>query len=195
MSKKKIAGIIVACIIGIIIVIAIATSGGETSAPDTTPAPSVDFTTQTVTETSVRNAIKDLSGTGVALKGNITQIEVLDDLGTPDSNDKIIHVYYKPEVWDEKDAMSRAVHTAIATMKTLFRNDKVGEVVMWQQGEFSDKYGKATTETAVRIMMDKEIADKIVDWGKVDERAWADYSTFFDLAELQYVHPAIGRAL
>lgn len=158
-------------------------------------APSVEFVTQPVTETSVRNAIKDLSGTGVALKGNIAQIQVLDHLGTPDPNDKIIHVYYKPEVWDEKHAMTTAVHTAIAAMKTLFKNDKVREVVMWQQGDFTDQYGKTTTETAIRIVMDKETADKVVDWGTVDERAWGDYNTFFDLAELQYVHPAIGRAL
>ena len=145
-----------------------------------------DFATQEVTETTVRNAIQNLSGTGVELKGNITKIEVVGD---------VVHVYYKPKVWDEKDAMKTAVHTAIKTMEVLFSNPKVYMVGMWQQGDFTDIYGRTETKLAIRIAMNREVADKIADWKKVDELAWVDYNTFFKLAELQYVHPAIARAL
>ena len=76
-------------------------------------------------------------------------------------------------------------------MEILFENDGVAEVVMWELMEFTDKYGETTVETAVRIVMEKEVADKIVNWGNVDDQAWGDYNTFFNLAELQYIHPAI----
>ena len=146
----------------------------------------MDFALQEVTETSVRGAIEDLSGLGVELRGNISRVDVIGG---------VVHVYYKPTVWDEHDAMVTAVHTAIKTMETLFVNPRVSEVVMWQQGDFTDKYGNTETELVIRIVMGKETADKIVDWKWVDDRAWVDYTTFFELAELQYVHPAIAKAL
>lgn len=177
----------------ILIIIICAVTGGEKK----TETPQIPFSQQAVTEISIREAIEHLRGVSVELEGNITKIEVIDYAGTLEiPDDKIVIVYYKPEsIWDEKHAIRIAVHTAIKTMETLFENPKVAEVVMRQQGDFTDKYGETTTETAVRIKMDKETANKIANWEVVDDRAFGDYNTFFDLAELQYVHPAIGKAL
>jgi len=163
--------------------------------PPTPEKPKAGFAEQPVTEASVRDVLKGLKGISVDLK-NITKVEVLDDFDTPEPEDKIVHVYYLPQaLWDEKDAMRVAVHTSIKAMEALFKNPKVKRVTMWQQGKFTDKYGKESIETAIRITMDRETADKIVDWKKVDEQAWSDYKTFFDLAELQFVHPAVFKGL
>ncbi len=59
MSKKKLVGIIVACVLGIIIVIAIAISGGETPAPVT--APEEPTTTITASEQAYATAIVEHS--------------------------------------------------------------------------------------------------------------------------------------
>ena len=166
------------------------------STPTPTPEKEKPFSEQAVTETTVHNAIQDLSGTDVVLGKSITKIEVFPHGGTADPNDVIVHIYFHPDaIWDEEDAMEKAVHTSIKAMEVLFQNDKVSEVVMWEELDFTDKYGETKTETAIRLTMEKEVADRIMDWEKVDDRAWADYNTFFDLAELQYVHPAIMRGL
>ncbi len=178
----------------IVIIVIIAIVGGGEKKPE---VPQVLFSQQIITESSVREAIKDLTGLSVGLKGNITKIEVNDYAPTLEIlDDKIVNIYYKPTaLWDERASMTTAVHTAIKTMETLFKNPKVAEVVMWQQGEFTDQYGETKTRTAIRILMNKETANKIVDWKVIDDRAWLDYNTFFDLAELQYIHPAIKKAL
>lgn len=195
-QKKKspwLIGCLGLIVLGVLIGIIMAVVSGSGEQPST--GIDTNWSEQAVTESSVRDSIQDLSGTNVEL-GNITKIEVLSHLGTADPDDFIIHVHYKVDsVWDEEDAVEKAVHTAIKAMEVLFLNNKISSVCMWQEQDFTDKYGKTTTELAVRLCMEKEVANKIVDWETIDDRAWADYNTFFNLAELQYIHPAISKEL
>ena len=182
----KIIGIVAAVII-VIVIISVLASPSE---------PEQSFSTQPVTTTTVRNALDDLSGTSVELGDSITDIQVSSHAGTSNPDDFIVHVYFKPDdVWDEAHAMRIAVQTSIKAMETLFEHQDIAEVVMWEELDFTDQYGTTETETAVRIVMDKTTADQITDWEVVADRAFADYSTFFNLAELQYVHPAIQAEL
>jgi uncharacterized protein YdeI (BOF family) len=177
----------------ILVIIICAVTGGEKK----NEVPQIPFSQQEVTESSVQEVIERLRGVSVELEGNVTKVEVSKDYSTQDiPGGKLVVVYYNPEsVWDEKDAMEVAVHTAIKTMEALFENPKIARVVIRQQGDFTDKYGKTKTELAIRIAMDKETADKVADWETVDDRAWGDYNTFLNLADLQYVHPAISKGL
>jgi len=147
----------------------------------------------------VRSDLQDLSGAAVVSADRITDIKVYSNYGTDNPDDFIVHVYFQPEYfWDEEHALKIAVHTSIKAMEILFNNDDISEVVMWELLEFTDKYGETEVETAVRLVMEREVADKIVDWGTVDavdDRALLDYNTFFDLAELQFIHPAISTNL
>jgi len=185
-KAAKIIGIIAGVIIVIVIIAALSSPSEE--------LPS--FSEQAVTVQNVRTALNGLSGTNIELGDSITDIGVFPHAGTDNPDDFIVHVYFKPEdVWDEAHAMRIAVQASIKAMETLFQNEAVAEVAMWEQLEFTDKYGNTKTETAVRIVMDKTTADQIVDWEVVADRAWSDYNTFFDLAELQYLHPAIAAEL
>jgi len=161
---------------------------------DTVPAETSSPDEQAVTESWVRTALQELSGTGVVSADHITKIEFLGGEDNPYGT--IIHIYFQPDaVWDEEDAVIKAVHTSIKAMEILFENDGVAKVVMSELMEFTDKYGETTAETAVRIAMTKEVADKIVDWENVDDRAWGDYVSWFDLAQLQDLHPAIWQLI
>lgn len=184
-KAAKIIGIIAGVIIVIVIIAAISSPSEEIP----------PFSEQTVTVENVQEAL-DINGTNIELGESITDIEVYPHAGTDNPDDFIVHIYFKPEsVWDEPHAMRIAVQTSIKAMEILFQNEAVGEVVMWEQLDFTDKYGSTETETAIRILMTKETADKIADWEVVADRALTDYNTFFDLAELQYVHPAIAQEL
>jgi len=74
------------------------------------------------------------------------------------------------------------------------KNPKVGSVVMWQQGDFTDAYGKSKTNTAIRISLEKSEADK-VDWAGLKTRALMNYQDLFNVATLEYRHPAITKEL
>jgi len=184
-KAAKIIGIIAAIIIVIVIITAINSPAEKT----------LSFSEQDITIENVQEAL-DINGTNIELGESISDIEIYPHAGTENPDDFIIHIYFKPEsVWDEQHAMRIAVQTSIRAMETLFQNEAVGEVVMWEQLDFTDQYDSTETETAIRILMTKETADKVVDWEVVADRALIDYDTFFDLAELQYVHPAIAGEL
>lgn len=198
MDDKKKKNTLIGCgtILGLCVIIAIAIGTCLGGGDSDNEAVKSDFSQEAVTESSVKSALQHLSGTSVVSGKEITAVEVSPHMGTSNSNDYIVHVYFEPEsIWDEEHAIEIAVHTSIHAMEILFANSSVAEVVMWEQIPFTDKYGNSEVETATRIVMDKSIADKIVDWEKVDERAFGDYTTFFQLAELQYIHPAIAKEL
>jgi len=154
------------------------------------------FSAQEVTKETVTVALLPLSGTSIALGDELYRIDVMPHLGTEAPDDFIVHVYFKPEsFWDAKNFVKISVHTSIKTMETLFQNRKVSEVVMWGIAEFTDKYGATKDETAIRLLMTRATADRIVNWQGVDDRAWSDYTTFFDLTEVQYIHPAMAKDL
>ena len=177
----------------LLIIIAIASDDQEEQESKTQKVP---FSQQEITEQTIRETLQDLSGIMVEID-NITEIKINDYAPTTEiPDDKIIDVYYKLQnTSNEEWSIKTAVYTAIKVMESLFKNPKVVEVAMWQQENFTDQYGEKSTDLSVRILMEKETADKIQDWKVIDNRAWNDYNSFFDLAELQYVHPAIRRGL
>jgi len=186
-KAAKIIGIIEGVIIVIVIISVLASPGEEETKP---------FSEQDVTPQTVQAALDDVSGTSVELGDCITDIEVLSNAGTDNPNDFIVHVYFKPEsIWDEEDAVQTAVQSSIKAMEILFQNESISEVAMWEQLEFTDEYGDTETETAVRITMIDTVADQVVSWETVSDRAWSDYTSFFDLADLEYMHPAIAKEL
>jgi len=193
-------------VIFIVIGIIVAVTADEPSAEPMTSTPAKTeiagttapepFSAQEVTKETVTAALLPLSGTSIALGDELYRIDVFPDAGTEAPDDFIVHVYFKPKsFWDAKNFVEISVHTSIKTMETLFRNGMVSEVVMWGLAEFTDKYGATKDDLAIRLLMTRLTADRIASWETVDDRAWPDYTTFFDLAELQYIHPAMAKDL
>lgn len=154
-----------------------------------------EFKDQKVTEESVKSALANLEDIlyRVMTEKEITQVEVLDNAGTEDvPDDKVVHAYFKPKsVWDEKHTLGMTAGTAVAVMKRLFVHPKITSVTVWVEGDFIDKYGKSSTETAVRVGLDKPTADKI-EWENFRDMVLVDYNKLFDIADT-YVHPAIRK--
>lgn len=177
--------LLVIVVVIVIVIIAIVGNGEE--------VPQIPFYQQPITENSVREAVGNLRG----IRENIIKIEVnpyAPTIEIPD--DMIVNIYYKPHPpWDERARMIGAALAATKAMEVLFENPKVAKVVMWRAIELVDKYGVTSTALGLRIAMDRETADKIVDWEHIRKRATLDFNTFFDLAELQYIHPVIRRGL
>jgi len=204
-TKDIIIGLISLLVIVVVIVIIIIAivGNGEEEVPQIPfyqqpeeEVPQIPFYQQPVVASSVREAVENLTGLKVELD-NITFIEVnpyAPTIEIPD--DMIVNIHYKSDMfWVGKYEMGSAALTAIKAMEVLFENPKVAKVVMWREIEVVDKYGATSTVLGVRIAMDRETADKIVDWKHIRDEAILDFNTFFDLAELQYIHPALRREL
>lgn len=154
----------------------------------------IPFSAQPVNDITVKAELAKASGLNVELD-NITTT-IVPNTNTDNPDDYSVNVAFRPtSFWDEEYAVKIAVHSSIKAMELLFQNPAISEVVMWEITEFTDQYGATKAETAVRISMNREVAIKVVSWDKVDENASIDYYSFFNLATLQYIHPAILKGL
>ncbi|WP_018086441.1 hypothetical protein [Desulfurispora thermophila] len=122
---------------------------------------------------------------------NITDVQVLDNVAKP--GQKNILIYYKSgTVWDETDFVKRVGGTAIQVGSVLFTNPKIEQVALFAQTEMTDQYGKKSLEVGAKIVLSREIAEK-VDWKGLADRHTADPANIYHLAKDYYIHPGILR--
>jgi len=155
-----------------------------------------EFKDQEVTEESVKSALADLEDISVMSEDEITQVKIVENAGTEDiPDDKVVYAYFRPKsVWDEKDILNMTAGTAVAVMRRLFVHPKITSITVWVEGDFTDQYGKTETATAARVGLDKSTANKI-DWDNFRDMVLVDYNKLFDIADTQYIHPAIQKNL
>lgn len=151
--------------------------------------PKVEWREQEVTEVTVRNAIES-----VVWPYSITRIEVLPYEETADPDDRYVHVHYNAtsmfdirEHWENTYSFSQS--QAMELWEALFQNDHIGVAsISMAKNYIVDEYGNSETWLLTRFTMRKEIAEKIVNWSVAGQN-------FSKLADVEYIHPDMGKAL
>ncbi|WP_374711394.1 hypothetical protein [Symbiobacterium terraclitae] len=145
------------------------------------PEPVIPLEEQELTE----DVVRELAG-----MKDIAEVKVLGLEG-----ERIVHVYYPlGSVWDEDHGLRRAADLALDVFEGVFRHPEVVEVVTYAQGEFTDQYGKTTTENAVRITWSRETADQ-VDWDGFRKLAAGEPERVYNLAESYAFHAGFYRGI
>jgi len=155
-----------------------------------------------ITKDQIRNVVSPLEDIGYGVMGGkeLNQIKIDTDLSNDDVSvkyedmTKIVHLYYKPEAWDEKNLMTKATGTAVAVMEELFANKNISSVWVWVMGDFTDQYGKTTEGNGIRIGLKRTTAEKI-EWKNFKEMVLLDYNKLLNIADEVYIHPAVRKAL
>lgn len=191
-KKKNIGCLVVIVILALIVIITLASGGGDDS--KTTSGDSlVTWTSAEVTVDTVKTALAGKAPISLVLADssyyqNITDVQVVNHQNNGKKN---ILVYYKSgTVWDETDMVKRSAGTAILIYSILYQNPQVEQVAVFAQTDMTDQYGKTSTETGVKIVLNRETADKI-DWKGLADRHTTDPGNIYRLAENYYVHPGI----
>lgn len=155
--------------------------------PSPTPTLRPQFKDQEVTEETVLGAYKNHK--------DVLRVEVNDDFGTDEPDDKVIHVYFQPkDTWSEKEMVNDAAKKVIAN-KSLFENQQVSQVGTWVETVILDEYGKPKTITAVRIIIPRDTYQKI-DWlGMLGKVELEGYQALQAVANQFYINPAIVAKL
>lgn len=152
-----------------------------------TPTPPPQFKDQEVTKDTVMDGFRNSK--------EISIVEVSDNFGTDEPNDKVVHIYFQPkDLWNEKEIVKYATKQAI-TNRWLFENLKVSQVGTWVEYGFIDQYGKTNIRTAVRIVLSRETFEKI-DWSGMNLKVEAEgYKALQTVADQFYIYPAISSKL
>jgi hypothetical protein len=154
------------------------------------------FVESELTEDSVRAEINKLDGIRSMSGNEITSVELIDNGGTEDIiDDKIVAITYKPKsVWDEADTVKKTADTTVAASEKLFKHPKVGMVRVITTGDFTDQYGQSETGNAVRMGLQRSTAEKL-NWDTFKDMVFLDYNKLLDIADEQWMHAAIRKAL
>lgn len=149
------------------------------------------FADSQVTRNSVRAALQNINDSGYRIKlDNIKQIEI-----TGSTPEYAVSIRYKPKsVWDSRDGVNVAARTATEIFERLFANRSVKRVSVFQLGDFTDTYGQTNEEVAVKVMMDRETADKI-NWEGFKNQVRLDYRALERVASDFNIHPALKSEL
>ena len=148
-------------------------------------------------EESVKEALKSVNDAAVVQIDDDTlkKIEIVDNTGTQDQQDKIVNVYVDPGiVWDETDYARKMANSIVAYSELLFQHPDVSMLRLWGSTTFVDQYGNEKEETAVRIEWDRETAEK-VNYSNFKNIVISDYGRAYEIASNYYIHPGLYKNL
>ncbi|WP_067923717.1 hypothetical protein [Alicyclobacillus shizuokensis] len=175
------------------------TTNSKTEKPEAKPAtskPAPEWKNETVSVENVQLAIGEAEKmTKTASTSEITSVQVLDNAGTKTQGDKIVWVKVKPDaVWNETDYAQILAQTMTAWSQKLFENPKVTMVRLWGMADFTDQYGKQSTQPAVKIEWSRATAKKIA-WDNFRDMVDMDFKKAYQIADYYYFHPGMWKNL
>lgn len=187
--------------------VAIITPTVKISMPTSIPIPTKLTTTSiptSLTEDGIKKIVLNIPGAqySVFSKDDLKKVEINTDFGSQGDNPnikidqlpKIVNIYYKPYAWDEKRLMRYTADTSVAVTEKLLTYKEIGMVNVWVLENFTDQYGKSSEETAIRIGLKRETADKI-NWTSFKDMVFIDYNKLLNIADDVYIHPAVKKEL
>ena len=115
----------------------------------------------------------------------IIELQVNDNMGTDDTNDKIVIAkLYADDGFSNDSIRKKILMNSKDLFETLFKRKEISEVVLLWQFSLVDAYGKESVDTILKVGLDHETADKI-NWKNFD------YNNFELVATQYYTHPAL----
>ncbi|CRK80287.1 hypothetical protein [Neobacillus massiliamazoniensis] len=122
-------------------------------------------------------------------KKRIVELQVNDNLGTDEPNDKIVLLTLAgDENLSSKMTVKGMLMKSSDAFKEIFKNKEVSEATLFWKFPLVDTYGKETDENVIKIQLKKETFDKI-EWKNFD------YNNFEKIADQYWMHPALKKEL
>lgn len=168
---------------------AITKSVTKTPTNTSVPKPTITVRKKPLLKDEVKKIVMSLSYPAMS-KNDLKEIKINDDI----PNDVYVLLSYKPEAWDEKEVVRLTADTLVVASERLFNNSKITRVWVTTLENFTDQYGKSNEAVAVRFGLNKETAQKI-NWKEFKDMVFVDYNALLNIADEQYIHPAIAKGL
>lgn len=169
----------------------VATNQGSTSQPAAFDWSKSDITNDTVKQALNQKSEVDPTNKDDKFPADITSIDIENN--ETDSALKDIIIHYKPDAaWDETDLVQKAGGTAIVAGSLLFKNNKIGEVIIFTNTDMTDQYGKTADTPAIKIVLNQDLASK-VDWKGLSDKHLLDPGNIYRIAADYYIHPGIMK--
>lgn len=145
-----------------------------------------DFKASRLTEETIKSQVFNLNESASAKGEDLQEVRVIDNAGTDDPTDKIIHITYNVNSDSRKVVSKVLADTAVQVFEVLFTHPDVSEVHVYTTGVFTDQYGSSKTKEMARVGMYKATAEKI-NWNNFKDQVYLDYNRLLDIADTKMV--------
>ena len=141
-------------------------------------------------EKTIDEVVKEIIYDKVGKKSNmgkkrIIELQVNDNLGTPDKTDKIIIAkLYADENLTTNMTRDGILMDSKDLFQEMFKHKEISEAVLMWNFTLVDQYGNESVDTILKIGLDRATADKI-NWKNFH------YKNFENIAPQYFVHPAL----
>ena len=141
-------------------------------------------------EKTIDEVVKEIIYDKVGKKSNygkkrIIELQVNDNLGTPDKTDKIIIAkLYADENLTTNMTRDGILMDSKDLFQELFKHKEISETVLMWNLTLVDQYGNESVDTVLKVGLDRATADKI-NWKNFH------YKNFENIAPQYFVHPAL----
>ncbi len=115
----------------------------------------------------------------------VIELQVNDNLGTPDKTDKIIIAkLYADENLTTNMTRDGILMDSKDLFQEMFKHKEISEAVLMWNLTLVDQYGNESVDTVLKVGLDRATADKI-NWKNFY------YKNFENIAPQYFVHPAL----
>jgi len=141
-------------------------------------------------EKTIDEVVKEIIYDKVGKKSNmgekrIIELQVNDNLGTPDKTDKIIIAkLYANENLTTNLTRDGILMDSKDLFEEIFKHKEISEAVLMWNLTLVDQYGNESVDTVLKVGLDRATADKI-NWKNFS------YKNFENVATQYFVHPAL----
>ncbi|KQC46316.1 hypothetical protein AP057_08415 [Geobacillus sp. Sah69] len=141
-------------------------------------------------EKTIDEVVKEIIYDKVGKKSNmgekrIIELQVNDNLGTPDKTDKIIIAkLYANENLTTNMTRDGILMDSKDLFQEMFKHKEISEAVLMWNLTLVDQYGNESVDTVLKVGLDRATADKI-NWKNFS------YKNFENVAPQYFVHPAL----
>lgn len=141
-------------------------------------------------EKTIDEVVKEIIYDKVGKKSNVgekrvIELQVNDNLGTPDKTDKIIIAkLYADEKLTITMMRNGILRDSKDLFQELFKHKEISETVLMWNFTLVDVYGNESVDTVLKVGLDRATADKI-NWENFS------YKNFENVAPQYFVHPAL----
>lgn len=141
-------------------------------------------------EKTIDEVVKEIIYDKVGKKSNmgekrIIELQVNDNLGTPDKTDKIIIAkLYANENLTTNLTRDGILMDSKDLFEEIFKHKEISEAVLMWNLTLVDQYGNESVDTVLKVGLDRATADKI-NWKNFS------YKNFENVAPQYFVHPAL----
>lgn len=160
----------------------------------TKPATKTTFADGTITEATVKDALKKAKGTNVIDINSKKEFKSISVIPNGNNEDKTVQIILKPQMGNETVLAKMMSSTIVNYAEILSKNKNIDKFILEFDEDFEDEYGKTSEGLAIWMEYSRETMNKI-GYDNFKDSIYGDYTRAYKIADRYKIAQGIYNKL